>query len=144
MENKSEWYDGNITYLSNKNYFSHYFLCLGVFENALFSSFWPYGNQWSEMSLVEIKFPSFVFLSYYAYNEEKPNNLLYFCVKIQILNHHLLFCHWQTFCLLRICWKNVPMATTFTECEDETFQWLYSIVKLLVCPNILADFNFTL
>ena len=38
----------------------------------------------------------------------------------------------------------MPTATIFTECEDETFQWLYSIGKMLICYNILANFNFTL
>ena len=65
------------------------------------------------MIFVEIKLPSGLFISYKAYNEEKPNNLLQFCVKIQILNHHLLFCILQTtfLSLTDRYAKNVPIAT---------------------------------
>ena len=39
METKSEWDDGKIIDLSNKNYFSHHFLCLGVLQKVLFGIF---------------------------------------------------------------------------------------------------------
>ena len=35
----------------------------------------------------------------------------------------------------------IPMATTLTECEDETFQWLYSKVKSCSSLTFLPTFS---
>ena len=63
-----------------------------------------------------------IMVYYYAYNEEKLHNLLYFCVKIQILYFHLFFCFLRT--------TYLSLADMLKKCSDGHY------------PNWVCKFKF--